>query len=59
MALSLILCGNIGLLIYAIEDNTYIVGRAAVDMSKNHQTSKQLSPKFKKLVRCKTLITSL
>lgn len=46
LALSLILCGNIGLLIYAIEDNTYIVGRAAVDT--NQQTSKGLSPSFRK-----------
>ena len=38
------MCGNIGLLIYGIDDNTYIVGR----ITKPSQQAENLSPKYKR-----------
>ena len=39
LALSLVLCGNIGLLIYGIHDSTYIVGRVSVSSPPTHNRS--------------------
>ena len=44
LALSLVLCGNIGLLIYGIEDSTYVVGR----MSSRQQARRQLDPNYRR-----------
>nr|XP_026690260.1 sphingosine 1-phosphate receptor 4 [Ciona intestinalis] len=45
LALSLVLCGNIGLMIYGIEDSTYIVGRVSMQTS---EQSTRLDPKFRR-----------
>jgi len=44
LSLSLIMCGNIGLLIYGIDDNTYIVGR----INKPSQQAESLSPQYRR-----------
>ena len=44
LSLSLIMCGNIGLLIYGIDDNTYIVGR----ITKPAQQAESLSPQYRR-----------
>uniref|UniRef100_H2Z309 G-protein coupled receptors family 1 profile domain-containing protein n=1 Tax=Ciona savignyi TaxID=51511 RepID=H2Z309_CIOSA len=45
LALSLVLCGNIGLMIYGIEDSTYIVGRVSVQTP---EQSTRLDPNFRR-----------
>ena len=44
LSLSLIMCGNIGLLIYGIDDNTYVVGRIT---NPSHQ-AQSLRPQYKR-----------
>ena len=44
LALSLVLCGNIGLLIYGIRESTYVVSRKMASSSK----SEKLSPRYRR-----------
>lgn len=44
---SLILCGNIGLLIYAIEDNTYMVGRLVSGNITTVKTNNRMNRNFR------------